>query len=134
MPETKRAARRRRLILLLMASVILLPSLWGFGTKFVEFITLYRGDVEGAFAITPILNYLLASLGFICLFIWAIFTGMFRDIEGPKWTMLENEALLDRQSDEPPGADFAGRPSGPAPRTTPHADDHHRFRDYYDRD
>lgn len=134
MPESRRSARRRRLILLIMASVILVPSLYGFGTKFLEFIALYRGDIEGAFAITPILNYLLASLGFICLFAWAILSGMFRDIEGPKWTMLENEALLDREPARPPSAGFGGRFSDAAPRITRHGDDHRRFRDLYDRD
>lgn len=77
------------------ALVILVPSLVGFANKFREFILLYRGDVEGVFAITPIMNYLLASLGFFCLFLWAIYHGMFRDLEGPKYTMLENERMLD---------------------------------------
>lgn len=128
MKETRRSARRRRLILLLMAAAILVPSLYGFGTKFIEFIVLYRGDVEGAFAITPILNYLLASLGFICLFAWAVLSGMFRDIEGPKWTMLENEALLDRADGQRPRRNFGGRLRNVA---TPF-DDHDRFGNRHD--
>jgi hypothetical protein len=86
----------RRLVMLLMALAVLVPSLYGFGTKFLEFVALYRGDVDGAFAISPILNYLLASLGFLLLFAWAALGGMFRDIEQPKYTMLENEAWLDQ--------------------------------------
>jgi hypothetical protein len=78
------------------ALVVLVPSLWGFSGKFREFIAIYRGDVDGVFAITPIINYLLASLGFFCLFGWAAFHGMFSDIEQPKYSMLETEALLDR--------------------------------------
>jgi hypothetical protein len=81
------------------ALLILVPSMVGFANKFREFILLYRGDVEGVFAITPIMNYLLASLGFFCLFFWAIYHGMFRDLEGPKFTMLENERKLDDDSD-----------------------------------
>lgn len=131
MAESRSAARRRRLVLLIMATAILVPSLYGFGTKFVEFIALYRGDVDGVFAITPILNYLLASIGFILLFFWAIMSGMFHDIEGPKWKMLENEALLDRESDE--NGDLSGQLSG-ATRTTRQSDDHHRFRQFYERD
>src|SRR5208283_1476397 len=77
--------------------LILVPSLLGFAKKFCEFILLYRGDVDGVFAITPIMNYLLASLGFFCLFFWAIYHGMFRDIEAPKYTMLENERKLDEE-------------------------------------
>jgi hypothetical protein len=90
------ASRSNRLLMLLLALAVLLPSLYGFGSKFVEFIALYRGDVEGVFAITPIVNYLLASLGFLCLFGWAVWHGMFHDIERPKHTLLENERWLDQ--------------------------------------
>lgn len=92
---TGRSHRLRSVVTLLLAVLILVPSLWGFGSKFVEFIALYRGDADGVFAISPIVNYLLASLGFLLLFAWATMQGMFRDIEGPKRTMLENEARLD---------------------------------------
>ncbi len=88
-------SRRHRWFMLFMALAVLVPSLYGFGTKFLEFVALYRGDADGAFAISPILNYLLASLGFLCLFAWAALGGMFRDIEAPKYKLLENEALLD---------------------------------------
>lgn len=86
----------RRVVMLLMAAAVLLPSLYGFGTKLIEFVALARGDVEGSFAISPVVNYLLASFGFLLLFGWAALHGMFRDIEQPKYTMLENEDLLDR--------------------------------------
>ena len=76
--------------------LILIPSLWGFGSKFLEFIAIYRGDVDGAFAIAPILNYLLASIGFLLLFFWAAANGMFHDIERPKYQLLEREEELDK--------------------------------------
>ncbi len=97
MTTPKSTTRTHRMIMLLMAVAVLVPSLFGFGTKFLEFIALYRGDVDGAFAISPILNYLLASLGFLFLFGWAALGGMFRDIEAPKYTMLENEMRLDEE-------------------------------------
>lgn len=81
------------------ALIILIPCLYGFGGKFIEFIQLYRGDVDGVFAISPILNYLLASMGFICMFFWAVSQGMFRDIELPKRTMLDIQNELDRVSE-----------------------------------
>jgi hypothetical protein len=95
----KRGATSRAQVLTTIgfALLILVPSLLGFANKFREFILLYRGDVDGVFAITPIVNYLLASLGFFCLFFWAIYQGMFRDIEAPKFTMLENERKLDEE-------------------------------------
>ena len=102
------AARRgRRLqgwVTLGMAAAILLPSLYGFGSKFVEFVALASGEVDGAFAIAPVVNYLLASLGFLCLFGWAAYNGMFHDIERPKVQMLENERRLDESEAAPVAA------------------------------
>lgn len=94
----RRANRIRSWVTLLLALLILIPSLWGFGTKFLEFIAVYRGDVDGAFAVAPILNYLLASIGFLLLFGWAVANGMFHDIEKPKYTMLEIEEQFEKQS------------------------------------
>jgi hypothetical protein len=94
-PE-RQLRRPGRKLMWLFALAVLLPSLYGFGTKFIEFIVLFRGEADGAFAITPILNYLLASCGFLLLFGWAALGGMFRNVEQPKYQMLENEAWLDR--------------------------------------
>lgn len=93
-----RESRLRGIITMLLAVAILVPSLWGFGTKFYEFVRLARGDVDGVFAVTPVINYLLASLGFLCLFGWAAVNGMFHDIEQPKRTMLDIEQRLDASS------------------------------------
>lgn len=95
------ATRRSQVITTtVLALVILIPSSLGFANKFKEFLLLYRGEVDGVFAITPIVNYLLASLGFFFLFCWAICHGMFRDIEQPKYVMLENEHRLDVEDGE----------------------------------
>jgi hypothetical protein len=83
-------------ITLLLAVLILVPSGYGFVGKFIELIRVYRGESDGAFAVAPMINYLLASLGFGCLLLWAAAQGMFRDIEGPKHDMLLQEELLDR--------------------------------------
>jgi len=97
MAESNRERRRRVCLSAFFAVAILVPSLWGFGSKFIEFVHLYQGDVEGAFAIAPIVNYLLASAGFLFALVWAAANGMFRDIEAPKHQMLEREAELDRK-------------------------------------
>lgn len=76
--------------------LILIPSMLGFVMKFGELMTLSQGTNEdGGFAITPVINYLLASLGFFFLLSWAAVNGMFRDLEHPKYLMLENERKLD---------------------------------------
>jgi hypothetical protein len=71
------------------------PAMFGFGTKFYELVRVFQGDAAGAFAVTPIVNYLLAGCGFVLLFGWAAKNGMFRDIEQPKYQLLENESRLD---------------------------------------
>lgn len=88
---------RRRLVRTFFALLILLPCMYGFCTKFWELVVICRGDMTGAFAIAPIVNYLLASAGFLLLLGWAAANGMFHDIEKPKQTMLENERILDGQ-------------------------------------
>jgi hypothetical protein len=84
-----------RWIVLILAVVILGASMYGFGDKFVQFVKVARGEPDGMFALTPIVNYLLASFGFLCLLGWAAGNGMFHDIERPKRTMLEIEQRLD---------------------------------------
>jgi hypothetical protein len=97
------ASRRKTLVTLAFAVIILVPSMIGFVTKFWEFVQTFRGESGGVFAITPMVNYLLASLGFLCMLTWAILNGMFRDLEQPKETMLEQERLLDSRSRLPGG-------------------------------
>ena len=97
MPKQPRPSRARTITLIVMSIVILVPSMTGFVMKFIEFIHTFQGESDGAFAITPMLNYLLASLGFFCLLLWATLNGMFHDLEKPKYHMLDVEEQLDRQ-------------------------------------
>jgi hypothetical protein len=99
-PRPKTTRRSQVVTTIIFALVILIPSFLGFANKFREFLLIYRGEVDGVFAITPIVNYLLASLGFFFLLCWAIGHGMFRDIEQPKYTMLETERELDAEDGE----------------------------------
>jgi hypothetical protein len=93
-PQT---ARRKTRLTLIFAVIILVPSMLGFASKFVEFIHTFQGESDGVFAVTPMVNYLMSSLGFFCLLVWAVLNGMFRDLEGPKEMMLQRERDLDRQ-------------------------------------
>jgi hypothetical protein len=93
--EPHRPRKRNRLWAILTILFFVGPAMFGFGTKFYELIRVFQGDPAGAFAVTPIVNYLLASFGFVLLFGWAARNGMFRDIECPKFEMLENERRLD---------------------------------------
>jgi hypothetical protein len=92
---SNKSMRLQNRITILLAFLILLPSMYGFVGKFIEFIHVFRGVPGGQFAVAPILNYLLASLGFFMLLLWAAANGMFSNIEQPKYDMLANEARLD---------------------------------------
>lgn len=81
-----------------IAVPILVVSMVGFGIKFLELINLTQGKSDGGFAVTPVVNYMLASAGFLCLLLGAALNGMFNDIEKPKYLMLENEKRLDGET------------------------------------
>lgn len=85
-------------VTILLAVLILIPSGYGFVGKFIELIHVFRGEAGGAFAVAPIMNYLLAGAGFFFMLLWAAANGMFRDIETPKDVMLQHEDLLDHAS------------------------------------
>ncbi len=94
-PTAAQRNRKAQITTIVFAVVILVPSMLGFIGKFIEFTAVFRGEGDGAFAVTPIVNYLLATTGFFCLFGWAVVHGMFSQIEAPKQKMLETEAMLD---------------------------------------
>ncbi len=94
--ERSASGKARTGALWVLAIVIIVPACAGFIDKFIQFLHTLEADEEGGgFAIVPIMNYLIVTAGFMCLLIWAIAHGMFRDIERPKYTMLEREAQLD---------------------------------------
>ena len=82
-------------VTIIFGVIILIPSLMGFVVKFGELMALTNDADDGGFAITPVINYLLASLGFFLLLLWAALNAMFRDLERPKYLMLDNERELD---------------------------------------
>ena len=77
---------------------VILPAALGFAHKFIRLIQTAKTDPDGGFALLPVTIYAAVTLGFLCLLVWAVTNGMFRDVEKLKYTMLEREAALDRQS------------------------------------
>jgi len=94
-PGGVRSSRTKIVTVVIMTVIIVLPAAYGFAERMLEFIRTYASTDGGGFAIVPILNYTLVSAGFIFLLVWAVAHGMFRDIEKPKYTMLEQEDRLD---------------------------------------
>jgi len=89
-------SRTKHIIIWLMTIGILFPGAYGFINKLVQFFKTLEMDSGGKFTIIPILNYLIVACGMTCLLIWAVAHGMFRDIEGPKYSMLNREMELER--------------------------------------
>ncbi len=86
----------------LVGAAVLIPSLLGFANKFLDLMIVASGDQEGAFALTPILNYLFATAGFFCMLMWAVTQGAFHDLNQPSREMFENELELERMTAEGP--------------------------------
>ena len=107
--EPTRGESKMASVTTLLFLPVLLVTCFFFGIKFYELVRVARFDPEGAFAVTPIINYLLAGFGFLCLLGWATLNGMFHDVEQPKRTMLENEERLDALERERAERERAGR-------------------------
>ncbi|MAE65475.1 MAG: hypothetical protein CMJ18_14490 [Phycisphaeraceae bacterium] len=54
-----------------------------------------RGTDALASFLIPVLTYLIVAAGFFCLFGWAYLSGQFRDVEGPKYRMLQMQDEID---------------------------------------
>jgi hypothetical protein len=103
MAALRRVSWGRQLFIVLAVAFFLVPAGYGFYRKFSELLYL-AGDETHSFVIMPIVNYLLSSLGFCMLLLWATARGMFHDVEKPKYAMLEQERMLEemenRQEEE----------------------------------
>lgn len=82
----------------MVSALVLIPTILGFGNKFLDLILVVQGDEEGAFAVTPIFNYLFATAGFLCLLIWTAMQGSFQDLDAPSRKMFEDEQRFRNQS------------------------------------
>ena len=101
-----RGSRLRTWVVTGMAAIIIFITAPAFAEKIVALAELVgqvseEGKEESAFAITPLVNYILATFGFICLGSWAAMHGMFTNVEDPKETMLDTERQLDALDNEP---------------------------------
>jgi len=95
-PQGSQRSRLKNFVLWFMSIGIIIPGAYGFIAKLLDFIKTLDTDNEGAFTIIPISNYLIMAAGFVCLLVWATAHGMFRDIEKPKYTMLERDEAIER--------------------------------------
>lgn len=68
----------------------------GFAYKMTEFaLTIVHDEIYG-FGAVAVVTYLVGMLPIVFLTLWAVLTGRFRDIEAPKYRMLELDAEIER--------------------------------------
>lgn len=73
--------------------------------KLFSFMKTIKRDEMAGFAFDPIITYGFVAMGFLFLLAWAYMTGQFRDIEGPKYEMLERFKEQERLEGLTEGAD-----------------------------
>lgn len=93
----RKDSKLMRIVWVVLAIAILGPAGYGFCEKLTLFILAVKRDLIAGFTLIPVANYLIVTAGMICLLGWAVLHGMFRNIEEPKYTMLEREEELDRR-------------------------------------
>ncbi len=94
------SAHRTHWLTKIVFALILTPAILGFANKFLDLVLVVQGDEDGAFAVTPIVNYLLATAGFVCLLLWTAARGAFQDLDGPSRVMFENEQRFEKLARE----------------------------------
>ena len=92
--------RSSQRLLIAFCIVVIVAGAYGFTYKLVQFAKTLaeRGNFEH-FAVFPMATYFLTVLGFLCLFVWAYLRGQFKDIEAPKYRMLEMEDEYDAEEE-----------------------------------
>jgi nitrogen fixation-related uncharacterized protein len=93
----KTALGRKGLVLFAMTIAVMFVAGGAFLLKMTEFVmTMARGDIEG-FGVVAVATYLIGMLPLVFLTLWAALTGRFRDIERPKFRILEIADELERE-------------------------------------
>lgn len=100
--ESRDRGTRNATVIVFAVAVLLVAGV-GFIYKMTEFAaTIAKDEVEG-FGAMAIGTYLIGVVPILFLTLWAVFSGKFRDIEAPKFRMLE----LDREIER--GGELRGR-------------------------
>ncbi len=91
-----RRSRVRSTVVLGFAAAVLVIAGLGFAYKTTQFAaTIVKDDVEG-FGVVAVGLYLIGMLPIVFLTLWAVLTGKFRDVERPKFRLLELDREIER--------------------------------------
>ncbi len=86
----------RKIVTIGFAVAVLVIAGLGFAYKMTEFaMTIVNDDIAG-FGAAAVGVYLIGMLPIVFLTLWAVMTGKFRDVEQPKFRMLELDREIER--------------------------------------
>ncbi len=74
-----------------MAWAFAIISALALGTLLISIVSLLRSGQLTGYAVLTSLSYLAVALGFLFIITWAFLRGQFRDVEAPKYKVLELE-------------------------------------------
>ena len=88
--------RTRTVILYSLFIGVMLVSGGAFIGKMFEFVMTMSGTEVAGFGAVAVSTYLLGMAPILFLLLWAVTTGRFRDVEAPKFRMLELDREIER--------------------------------------
>ena len=101
-PELRYVPKKKNLALTIFQWAVILIAGAGFTFKFIEYtISVFNSPSDIVnFAITPLVMYMSVAAGFLCLFIWTVIRGDYKDTELPKFRFFERELEIDEDERE----------------------------------
>jgi hypothetical protein len=86
----------RGLVVFVFAIAVMAIAGLGFVYKMAEFtVTIVEDDIAG-FGAVAVATYLIGMVPIVFVTLWAVVTGRFRDIERPKYRLLELDEEIER--------------------------------------
>jgi nitrogen fixation-related uncharacterized protein len=86
----------RGIVVFAFAVIVMVIAGGAFVYKMAEFaMTIVKDDVEG-FGAVAVATYLIGMLPIVFVTLWAVLSGKFRDIERPKFRLLELDREIER--------------------------------------
>jgi hypothetical protein len=87
---------RRGVVVFVFSIAVMVIAGTAFIYKMTEFaMTIVNDDIEG-FGAVAVATYLIGMLPIVFVTLWAAFAGKFRDIERPKYRLLELDRQIER--------------------------------------
>lgn len=87
--------RTRTIVVFTLALAVMVIAGGAFLNKMVEFVFTMAGSDVAGFGAVAVVTYLCGMIPLLCLTLWGVFAGHFRDVERPATRMLELHRQLE---------------------------------------